>query len=103
MSVGEIKAVLFDVDGTLIDSVDAHAKAWQETFHHFGIDLDYSEIRNQIGKGSEKLIQTLAGQEFWEKHGEEASERLARRGAGDCREPITEARVAVLGRNRLRR
>ena len=29
-----IQAVIFDIDGTLIDSVDFHAKAWQEAFDH---------------------------------------------------------------------
>ena len=69
-----IRAVLFDVDGTLIDSVDQHTKAWQETFAHFNLDIPFDKIRNEIGKGSEKLIQTLAGEEFWNKHGKEASE-----------------------------
>ena len=31
------KAVLFDVDGTLIDSVDLHAHAWVEALRHFGV------------------------------------------------------------------
>jgi len=50
------KAVIFDIDGTLVDSVDLHARAWQETFRHFGYDFDFHEIRHQIGKGSDKLV-----------------------------------------------
>ena len=38
-----IKAVLFDVDGTLIDSNDLHAAAWREAFRHFGVDLPLDE------------------------------------------------------------
>ena len=34
-------AFLFDVDGTLIDSVDLHAKAWQEALAHFGFHVPY--------------------------------------------------------------
>jgi HAD superfamily hydrolase (TIGR01509 family) len=49
-------AVLFDVDGTLIDSVDLHAKAWQETFAHFGKRVQFDEIRAQIGKGGDQLL-----------------------------------------------
>jgi len=30
------EAVIFDIDGTLIDSVDLHAQAWKETLAHFG-------------------------------------------------------------------
>ncbi len=32
-----IQAVVFDIDGTLLDSVDLHARAWVEAFAHFGI------------------------------------------------------------------
>ena len=51
-----IKAVIFDVDGTLVDSNDFHARAWQEAFQHFGKDIPYAEIRQQIGKGGDQLI-----------------------------------------------
>lgn len=50
------KAVVFDIDGTLVDSVDLHARAWKEAFRHFGYDFNFQEIRHQIGKGSDKLI-----------------------------------------------
>lgn len=33
----DIKAVLFDMDGILFDSMPAHAEAWKQTMHHFGI------------------------------------------------------------------
>jgi HAD superfamily hydrolase (TIGR01509 family) len=54
-----IDAVLFDVDGTLVDSNDLHAAAWQEAFRHFGIVLPYGRIRGQIGKGGDNLIPSL--------------------------------------------
>jgi HAD superfamily hydrolase (TIGR01509 family) len=54
-----IKAVIFDIDGTLVDSVDLHAQAWQEAFRHFGHDPDYDRIRSQIGKGGDQLIPAL--------------------------------------------
>ncbi|MGZ8997940.1 MAG: HAD family hydrolase [Allosphingosinicella sp.] len=54
-----IKAILFDVDGTLIDSNDLHAAAWQQAFRHFGIDLGLEAIREQIGKGGDNLIPSL--------------------------------------------
>src|SRR4051812_24866746 len=50
------KAVIFDIDGTLVDSVDLHARAWQEAFRHFGYDIPFEDIRHEIGKGADKLI-----------------------------------------------
>ena len=46
-----IKAVIFDIEGTLVDSVDLHAKAWQEAFAHFGHEVAFADVRAQIGKG----------------------------------------------------
>jgi HAD superfamily hydrolase (TIGR01509 family) len=66
-----IGAVLFDVDGTLIDSNDLHAVAWRETFLHFGVDLPLDSIRSQIGKGGDNLIPTLLPKELVEARQEE--------------------------------
>lgn len=54
-----IEAILFDVDGTLVDSNDLHTAAWQESFRHFGIVVPYDAIRGQIGKGGDNLIPSL--------------------------------------------
>ena len=51
-----IKAVIFDIDGTLVDSVDLHARAWQEAFRRFGREIPYDEVRYQIGKGGDQLM-----------------------------------------------
>ena len=50
------KAVIFDVDGTLVDSVDLHAEAWRLTFDKFGKTVFFTEVRRQIGKGSDQLL-----------------------------------------------
>jgi len=51
-----IKAVVFDVDGTIVDSVDLHAEAWQEAFKKFGKEVDLQALRRQIGKGADQLL-----------------------------------------------
>jgi HAD superfamily hydrolase (TIGR01509 family) len=50
------RGVIFDVDGTLVDSVDLHAAAWQETFQGFGHHFPFNRIREQIGKGGDQLM-----------------------------------------------
>lgn len=51
-----IKGVIFDVDGTLIDSVDYHAEAWQKIFIRYGHHFPFEMIRHQIGKGGDQLL-----------------------------------------------
>jgi HAD superfamily hydrolase (TIGR01509 family) len=69
-----IKAVLFDVDGTLIDSNDLHATAWRETFLRYGVDIPLDEVRGQIGKGGDNLIPSLLPRELVEAKQEEIEE-----------------------------
>jgi HAD superfamily hydrolase (TIGR01509 family) len=51
-----IEAIVFDVDGTLIDTVDLHAEAWQEAFRRYGKEADFAHIRAQIGKGGDQIL-----------------------------------------------
>ncbi len=66
-----IKAVIFDIDGTLVDSVDLHAQAWQETFRKFGREIPFLEVRQQIGKGGDQLMPVFFTKEELERYGEE--------------------------------
>ena len=69
-----IEAVIFDIDGTLVDSVDLHAQAWKEAFKHFGKDVPYEQVRHQIGKGGDQLMPVFLSEEELEKFGEELEE-----------------------------
>jgi HAD superfamily hydrolase (TIGR01509 family) len=53
------QGVVFDVDGTLVDSNDAHAKAFVEAFRESGFEIPFETVRRLIGKGSDKLIPEL--------------------------------------------
>ena len=66
-----IKAVIFDIDGTLVDSVDLHARAWQEAFAHFGKTIEYDAVRSQIGKGGDQLIPVFLSKEEEERFGKD--------------------------------
>lgn len=54
-----IEAIIFDVDGTLVDSVNLHAHAWQDAFLQYGKNLDFKIIHDQIGKGGDQLLPTF--------------------------------------------
>ncbi|HEY8079294.1 MAG TPA: HAD family hydrolase [Labilithrix sp.] len=56
-----IRAVLFDIDGTLLDSNDAHAHAWLDALRGHGRDVPYDHVRSKIGMGGDKLLRELAG------------------------------------------
>jgi HAD superfamily hydrolase (TIGR01549 family) len=69
-----VKAVIFDIDGTLIDSVDLHARAWHEAFAHFGKQFDFERVRYQIGKGGDQLLPVFLSEYEIEKFGDELTE-----------------------------
>jgi beta-phosphoglucomutase-like phosphatase (HAD superfamily) len=50
------KAAIFDIDGTLVDSVDLHATAWQDAFVQFGHDVSSEQARSQIGEGGDQRL-----------------------------------------------
>jgi HAD superfamily hydrolase (TIGR01509 family) len=53
------RAVLFDVDGTLVDSNDAHARAWVAAFAEAGHEIPFARVRPLIGMGADHLIPAL--------------------------------------------
>ncbi|APT29522.1 phosphorylated carbohydrates phosphatase [Methylobacterium phyllosphaerae] len=65
-----MRAAIFDIDGTLLDSVDLHARAWVEAFAHFGVTTDPAEVRRQIGKGGDELMPVFLSQERIRREGE---------------------------------
>ena len=68
-----VKAVLCDIDGTLVDSNWLHAEAWQRSFAEMGIMLDCEEVRRQIGKGGDELIPVFVP--WWKRAVEEPLKR----------------------------
>jgi hypothetical protein len=63
-------AVIFDVDGTLVDSVDYHAEAWRQAFAISGFDFAFDRIRGQIGKGGDQLMPVFLKPEVIDAYGE---------------------------------
>ena len=73
-----IKAVIFDIDGTLVDSVDLHAQAWKETFKEYGKNVPYEQVRHQIGKGGDQLLPVFFSREELEEFGKEMEEHRSK-------------------------
>ena len=65
-----LKGAIFDIDGTLIDSVDAHAQAWSQAFTARGHDVAVAAARGQIGKGSDYLLPVFLDPLALERDGE---------------------------------
>ena len=51
-----VKAVLLDIDGTLMDTNYLHIEAWAQAFKEVGARPPRSRIHHEVGKGSDKLI-----------------------------------------------
>ena len=68
-------AVILDVDGTLVDSNDAHARAWIDAFAEAGITVPYERVRRAIGMGGDKLMPHVAGLTEDSEPGSSISER----------------------------
>ena len=55
-----VETVLFDIDGTLIDSNAAHAQSWTQALGEHGIAVDVEDIRRLVGMGGDKLLPMVA-------------------------------------------
>lgn len=61
MELNAPKAVLFDIDGTLVDSNYLHVDAWSRAFEQVGHPVEAWRIHRSIGLDSDRLLETLLG------------------------------------------
>ena len=66
-----VQAVIFDIDGTIIDSVDFHIQAWKRAFDKFGKEISYELIRPQIGKGADDMLPMFFSKDELHRFGRE--------------------------------
>lgn len=72
-----LRAVLLDIDGTLIDSNDAHAHAWVDVGREFGYEIEFDHVRWLIGMGGDKVLPEVTG---LKEESTEGAKILQRRG-----------------------
>jgi HAD superfamily hydrolase (TIGR01509 family) len=70
-----LEAVLLDIDGTLLDSNDAHAQAWSDALREAGFDIGSEVVRPLIGMGGDKLLPDLTGIDAESEGGKRLIER----------------------------
>lgn len=70
-----VHGAILDVDGTLVDSNDAHARAWVDAFRDLGFDVPYDKVRPLIGMGGDNLLPVAVGIEEDDPRGERLSKR----------------------------
>lgn len=75
MAAPRVKGVILDIDGTLIDSNDAHAKAWVDAFREFDYDVPYARARALVGMGGDNLLPEAINLEKDTEEGEALSKR----------------------------
>ena len=69
-----LSAVVFDLDGTVVDSNDLHVEAWNRAFQHFGKKFPMSKLRENIGKGSDQYLPEFLNPEELKTIGKEIDE-----------------------------
>lgn len=70
-----LRGVIFDIDGTLVDSNDAHAESWVEIFSEAGYDVPFDVVRPLIGMGGDKLLPRTIGIEGDSEEGKRLSRK----------------------------
>lgn len=73
--MAKVEAVLLDVDGTLVNSNEAHARAWVDVGREAGLRFHYEDVRPLIGMGGDKVVPILTGLEITSPVGERLGKR----------------------------
>lgn len=104
MTANSGRAVLFDIDGTLVDTNYLHALAWRRVFlDHGEPEITCARIHRLVGMGGDQLVETLCGRPRPELHAERAKHFDALKGdiralprAADLLRAVHDRRVRVV-------
>lgn len=90
-----LDALIFDLDGTLLDTNATHVEAWIEGLGNHGYRFDADRVGPEIGKGGDLLIPTLLGERIAQRDGDAIRESVS----GAFRRLAKARRFEVLGRS----
>lgn len=65
-----LSAIIFDLDGTLVDSNDLQVRAWMKSFDEHGYQIGKDRIESEVGKGGDQLVESVLGKAVEDKDGE---------------------------------
>lgn len=69
-----IAAIIFDMDGTLVDTNAVHVEAWRRAFQRCGFEVEEPRIMAEIGKGGDMLVPSILDEAAEAEHGERLRE-----------------------------
>jgi HAD superfamily hydrolase (TIGR01549 family) len=69
-----LRAFIFDIDGTLVDSNELHVDSWDRAFRHFGKQFSREQLRAQIGKGSDQYLPEFLSPDEIKRFGKQLDE-----------------------------
>jgi HAD superfamily hydrolase (TIGR01509 family) len=72
-----IEGIIFDLDGTLLDTNEAHVEAWVTGFREHGFDVPAERIRPEVGKGGDKLLPAVLGEQVDGERGDEIRQSVS--------------------------
>lgn len=73
--MAHIRGVILDVDGTLVNSNDAHAHSWVEAMAESGYSVPFEKVRPLIGMGGDKVLPETIGVDNSSPEGQKISKR----------------------------
>ncbi len=65
-----LRGIIFDIDGTLVDTNPTHVEAWRRAFQRLGYEVPTERIEIEIGKGGDQLVPSILGEEASERDGD---------------------------------
>src|SRR5437588_13124595 len=75
MSMPELYAAIWDMDGTLVDTAELHFRSWQDVCRELGRDFDRADFAATFGRRNPEILRFLFGDRYANAEGDAVGER----------------------------